>query len=278
MTFMDSENSARGSRPVECYDVVAGTTTVRFCNQPVGITHLGNFYQATRAVERKKLTREGVGGNSSEMEVSVERSILAAYVPGAPEPFTIDITRVQPGGYQHVFGGLICNTKVSGQIAKLLCVRRLEAYMKRRLPALVLSQKCQRVLYDKWCRVARSDFDQAAMVVDVDGLEVEVSTVGGHIDGWFTGGELWLGTEKRLITTQVGVILTINYPFAATLTGAVTLYAGCSKHILTCRDKFFPSGGAPGPRGNVDNFQGAPQWKHQNPHVIPLDGIAISSS
>lgn len=273
MTFIADENSARSSRPVEVFDILAGSTHVRLCNQQVNVSHLGDSYTATPGLSRRRLLRQALGVGASEQEIVVPRSAISAFCPGPPpQPFNITITRIQPGGYQQIFDGGVMNNKIStgekGPVVELLCMGKTEARLRRRFPGLVLAPTCQRTLYDKWCRIARADFDQSATIVDVDDLEVEVSTVGSQPDGWFTSGELWLGTEVRMITTQFGTSLTIDFPFTAELTGAVVLQAGCDKAVLTCRDKY----------ANVRRFQGAAQWKDRNPHSIRLDNLNVTVS
>lgn len=272
MAFIDSEASRRASRPVEVYDILAGTTHIRVVNQPVGVTspHDSNFYAACAALSRRRISREAVGGPTSQQEIVMPRSVLAAVYNGPPQPFEVTVTRVQPGGHQRMFRGSINNNVVTVEKGKtpeikLLCVGLTEARLQRRFPGLVMARSCQRSLYDKWCRFPRGTFEHETTVADSDDLEIVVASHDGRPDGWFTSGEIWQGTERRMITTHFGDILTIDFPFAATVTGAVTIYPGCDKSVSTCQTKF----------NNVVHFQGAPQCRDSNPHLISLDNIDV---
>lgn len=270
MPFIDDENSRHGNQPYEGYVINAGGTLLYFTNQPVGGVLDGvNTYIAVPGLNRRRVVRKGVGVSGGEMEIRIARSALSAYVPGfPPNPFEITITRYQTAGDQVLFEGEIANTRIEGRDLLLRCLTKQEARMGRRCPGLAVLPQCPLTLYDEWCRVDRGSHEFPATVVSVTGLSVVVSTVDGRPDGYFAGGEIILGNEKRSITTQIGTTITIDFPFNATLTGSITMHPGCDKKFETCRDTYL----------NKDNYQGARHMPDQNVHILGIKGMRVTVS
>lgn len=270
MAFIDDEVSAYGSRPVEGYVLTLGPTVLYLTNQQVAATLDGaHSHVPVQGLTRRAIVRKEIGAGGSELEVRMARSYLAAFFPDKqPNPYTIVITRYQLGGSQVVFSGDVSQTRVEDAEVLLRCVSKTERLMARRCPGLSVTPKCGRTLYDSWCRKDRTDYTFPVDIVNVDGLVVEVSTASGKADGYFSGGEMVKGTEKRTITTHVGTALTIDYPFNAGLVvdETVTTHPGCDKTLATCRDKY----------DNNDNFQGAPFQPDQNIHVLGVNGMRVT--
>jgi hypothetical protein len=269
VAFFDDETSAYGSQPVEGYVITLGATVLRLSNQQVTQMLDGaNNFTPVSGLTRRRIVRKEIGASGSELEIRMAASYLQAFGPGKqPNPFTVVLTRYQPGGSQRIFTGHVSQTRIEDNEIVLRCVSNTERLMARKCPSFALGPRCGRTLYDLWCRVDRDDHTFTPDVDDVDGLMVEVSSVDLRPDGYFAGGEfLWSG-EKRTIMTQVGTTLTIDYPFATALVvgQAVTLHPGCDKSLATCISKY----------DNHRNHQAAPFQPDQNIHVLGVNGMRV---
>lgn len=267
MPFIDYEASRFASRPVEGYVITAGPDTVRLVNQQIDMNLDGNVYTACPGLDRRTLKRKEVGVSGSSLEVRVARSVLASFVPGyPPNPFEVEITRYQPGGSQWLFTGVVKDTRVEETELLLLLAGKTEDKMARRIPGHAMLTHCGRTLYDHWCRVDRADHTFPVIASAVSGLSLHVSSVDGRPDGYFAGGELVYGGEKRTITTQIGQDLTIDFPFRANINmQLVTMHPGCDKSLATCKAKFL----------NEYNFQGAAYQPDQNIHEVGINGMHV---
>lgn len=269
MPFIDDENSEYGSSPSLGVVITAGLLTLRLTNQPVSLSLGGNTHTAAANLTHRRVIRREIAATGNEVEVIVARSALPSISPvNLPRPFNIVVTRYQPSGSGLVFDGKITNVKVENENLVLLCIPDTQLRMARRAPGLVVIPQCARVLYDEWCREPRASHTFTADVVSVSGLAITLNGVGGQADGYFAGGEFIHDGVKRTVTTHVGMVLTVDFPFPTTPGGTVTFHPGCDKAVGTCTDKF----------NNFDNFLGAPHRPDENVHILGINGLRVTVS
>lgn len=264
VTFIADEISTQGSRPIELYTVTANAEVVRFTHHKGGYTYLGDVYSQV-VVSRRGIGREAGPGNVASLEVQLERGILDDYIFGVPpELFTLEIRRVQPTGTHLIWSGNIGNGALQQDGTILLRSPAItDTQLKRLVPNHIATPLCPHELYGDFCRATRASYDTATTVTSVDGVNLEVAAVGGS-SGYHDTGEITFGTQRRMIVSQVGLVLEIDYPFDGLVaTNAVTLYAGCLRTYEVCGTKF----------SNTVNFGGAPFVPLKDIYRVRLRGM-----
>ena len=111
------------------------------------------------------------------------------------------------------------------------------------IPSVYYQGQCNHVLYDSRCQVVANDFRFITTVdtIAANGLDMIVTSVDSHIDGYYQGGEVIRTSdgERRLITLQVDKAITLNFGFPILeANDTIQLFAGCDRINTTCRDKF----------------------------------------
>lgn len=268
MSYESDEQSREGSLPIELYTMVADGVTTRFTPKKGGYTYASNLYSQV-AVSRRNIAREAGPGNIAALEVNIERGVIEDYAFGVPpQSWTLEIRRVQPTGDQLIWQGNVHNTALQqdGSIT-IRSAAITDDQLRRLVPGHLVSPLCPLVLYGPVCQAVRTNFDTVTTVTAIDGFVVTVAATGGAAP-YHKLGELWFGTQKRMIVDQVGNDLQIEYPFETLVaTDAVTVYAGCLRRLNEdCDTKF----------SNRNNFGGFPFVPAKNIVRVGIPGMGDS--
>lgn len=254
MSYDSDEKSISDSAPVELYEFVLPTQTIRLTSGPVAITYAAQVYTPA-ALAR---TSVPVATQTSSAEVNVDLSLTStltqAIIAGIiPSKITVTIRRYQALSTVAViiWTGYVADVRIKGGAASLRIASLYAELLETQISTAVLQRTCNHVLYDARCTVARG----AGVATTISstsngGRTLVVSTVGGAIDSFYRHGEMLhpITGERRTVLEQVGTTLTIVAPFPTGIANAYTLFAGCDHSVDTCKIKF----------ANVVNFGGHP--------------------
>jgi hypothetical protein len=161
----------------------------------------------------------------------------------SPPKLKLTIYRQEPGGTIVYWTGPVNNMSVDEDgRAAVRCPSFLGAALVGNIPDVHYQTPCNHTLYDGRCGVdyAANSNVTAVTAISADGKTITVGSIAA-LDGKLIGGELALGTgERRMIVSQVGTAITVNFPFARiTVGGAATVAAGCDyAYSGDCKNKF----------------------------------------
>lgn len=252
MTFAQYEESQDGSRPVELFTFTTGSVINRWTSAEDDILESGDTWTAVN-ISREALAGGGADQRDQNLVITVpaDNSIASQYinsVPGVPTTVVIErIQRTDGPSFEVIklFEGRIASVGFEdhGRRAKIN-VQPLVAATSRTVPRFNFQGSCNHVLYDDLCQVDDTDPAfrlSAAAVTAVSGNTITVTGVSAFGADFFEGGfvEASGGTDRRLILSTSGDILTLLLPFSASPLGSsVIVFAGCDHSIATCKSKF----------------------------------------
>jgi uncharacterized phage protein (TIGR02218 family) len=127
---------------------------------------------------------------------------------------------------------------------------------------------CNLQVYSTRCGVDPADFTDSVTISAIDGLTLTVTGMPVVADGYYNGGYITdADGVKRHITLHEGADLTVLLDTGSlAATDVISITAGCDGQHTTCREKFFPSGGAfVSGTGNILNFFGYFTTPSRNP-------------
>jgi uncharacterized phage protein (TIGR02218 family) len=188
--------------------------------------------------------------------------IFAAYIGNLPiEPVNVVIYRAIKSDltdYIILFTGTVKMVTVKDRTA----TAKLEAnssWLFSKIPNIIYQAFCNHDVFDTGCGLIESNWDVVATITTISGYNIESATFGGFADGYFTGGNVRLSTDFRLVTNHVGNVLSLQLPFDARLeiNDDVVVLPGCDGAPETCVNKY----------NNLLRFLGMPYIPSNNPAV-----------
>lgn len=258
MTYATDTVSVQDSAPVELYEIVTPMATYRYTSFDTDFTYAAQNYTSLAGLIRQRITVSS-DDRAQELEVSLPASVpfVQANVFGRlPRNMTLTLRILQrlSAAAEKAWEGKITSVNVQGRIATLLVPGKVDDALETEIPSVRFQPLCNHFLFDARCGLNANDYDVAASASTISSTTLVVNTVGSNPDQWFRGGEVrrTIDGERRLIVSQVGTTLRLNYPFRELAPGnALTLFPGCAHTIGVCRVKF----------SNHANFGG-------HPHVV----------
>lgn len=231
MTYAASEVSKHSGKPVELFKFEGTYANHFYTSGPEMVTYGGDDYlPLTLRRSTVQVTTTADDNSEVTVELPVGAEIIAIYgFQIAPPELRLTIYRGHnPGEFVRFWGGNVENINVGKGVATIRIPSTLAAALSADFPNVFFQTPCNHDLFDARCKVVYEDWSLATTVASVDGREVTVSSI-GTLDGDLVGGEAVLASgERRMIISQVGTLLTVNYPFAqVAATDAVTISAGC---------------------------------------------------
>ena len=138
-----------------------------------------------------------------------------------------------------VFIGQIKNVSFKGVQANINCVG-FEQFLKQTVPRWRYQLTCNHTLFDDKCSLTKTEYKiDATVTLDVTETILSSATFALQEDGYFIGGEVVFGIEKRTIVAHTGTDITLMYKMKNLFDGdIVEAYPGCDRRLETCRDKF----------------------------------------
>lgn len=263
-TYASQEASIESGSPVELYMfAVANGTTYYFCSGSDTITYNSNTY-VPNAIKRGAIPLSAKSRTEVvEVTIPANHALAQLYANIVPAfPTTVTIYRFHRtdavANAILLFTGVIrivSFTEKSGEAT--IGIMPYTGQFKRNIPRYTYQSLCGNILYDRWCKVDPSSFNVSGTVSAVtSAVEFTVSGLSAKGDGWSIGGYVSYGGDYRLITGQVGGVVTIIVPFTVDITGvSLTVFAGCDHSQTTCNLKF----------GAGANYRGFPFISPRNP-------------
>ncbi len=265
MAFIDDEQSVEASAPVELYIWTTPSTTYRTTNQRRDFVYLSQTYRAVPTMRSSIVGATTQDADELIVDLPSTDPIVAdnAYLI-MPRSMTLEVWRVQrvSGTHEVIWKGDVSNFALSKGInARVRSPSSMAETLDTSVPSAFFQSQCNHTLGNRLCAKDLSPigFTNTTTVAGVTGLVITVTSVGGQPDDWFQGGRIRRVSdgEVRMISTQKGNVLNINFPFRAlNITDSVTIIVGCDKSVRTCRDKF----------DNVQRFGGHPNIE-RNPFI-----------
>lgn len=258
MTYDAREKSMQSGEPIEMYHFANNMNTWRYTSAASAITYGGNTY-APALIKRGAIdfTTEK-GRNNLKLTTARDFAIADLFRIMPPtDVVTINVYRAHAGETTGavIWSGRVLNCEWSDSTASLVC-EPVSSSLQRVGLRRMYQRQCPHVLYGTACGVNKASFDLSALLTYVNGLTLSSPQFTSAPSGYFAGGYLEFGSEKRFITSHTGADITLNIPLYGLQAGdTVTVYAGCDHSLATCASKF----------SNTANYGGFPYIPRKNP-------------
>lgn len=257
----NAQEAGHEKRPVELYHMWWNSTDWYYTSGDVAIEYMGNTY--TPATIERGSVQYDVKLEVSTLQVTVGRvfdPVIKFVAQNPVEVIWIEVLRAfreqDPIEVGVIFIGQIKTVSIQGLRARAQCVG-FDYYLKQPIPIQRYGPQCNWTVFDTRCTKDPAAFIlQTKVTVSADGLTLTSSHFAALGDSFLTRGHLEWHSNRRMITSHVGSIITIRYAILPMYTDAlVNVTAGCDGVITTCRDKF----------DNVAFFGGHPYIPIDNP-------------
>lgn len=240
-TYDQLEGSTEGSRPIELYEFMLGSTPFRYTSAEDEIT-IGADVYTPLAIARGRI-EQGSDQNNRNLTVTMPTltDLAQEYIAVPPgQKVSLNIFRYQrdetPAFTTQVllFKGRVQAVAYpnDGHSAEF-AIRSIESSLNRNLPRFSFAGQCQHILYDDACGAVASSFDHLGATSSISGNTITVSGAGASgLD--FVGGYCRpTGTNDfRMILAQSGDVMTLLLPFQVDPTGEnMQCFAGCDHNI-----------------------------------------------
>lgn len=269
--YDNKELSVHEGNPIECFEFVGSYRTYRYTSGDVPITVGGNLYSPIAM--RRSAVRAGTH-NEDNVQVQLELPITAEVAKDygfqvTPPALDLTIYRVHRDTDLAVdaviyWKGPVTSITVGNDIATIVVPSAFSAALSGNVPSVYYQAPCNRVLFSTGCGVSRAMNSVTAIVVNISGNVIQLSTNGGFPDNWFVGGEIadTAHNDRRMVIAHAADQVTVNYPFSKLAVGTeVQVTSGCD-HAFNgdCGTKY----------DNQINFGGFPFIPSVNPFVEGL--------
>lgn len=254
--YDDREQSDYDGSPVEVYEFIGTHQTYRYTSSKYPITVLGEVYEPI-PISRGNImfaTSED-DGDPLEIEIPSTSQLARDYAfQIAPPVLELNVYRVHesldgtPGNSDARM--LWSSRRVSFKLPTsereeciVTSASMFSSAMSTNVPDVFYQGPCNNVFMDPdTCRVPRAPNTLNATAVTVANNMVTLDSVGAWPNQSFRGGSITnLDTgESRMIVSQIGTLLKVNYPFASLSDGTpVVIVRGCDHDYNgDCKNKY----------------------------------------
>lgn len=260
MSYSGVETSVAQGAPVELYEFIQGLDIWAYSSSVDEYTHLGRTYRPG-AITRDRI-KQGPDAAKNDLKLTFPRDnpFASQFLGFAPdEVTTVTIYRGHAGDGEFIayWKGRVIGASISGNAITVDCE---SVFTSIRRPGLRARYEytCRHALYSVGCGASAAAYEVPGSVgsISTDGALITIPAASGFPDGYFTGGILAFGSQRRFITHHADVSITISRPIPDMPGGAsINLYPGCNHDMATCQNKF----------DNIDNYGGFPWIPIRNP-------------
>lgn len=265
--FTNLESSEYGSKPIRLYMFSRGLDVYRWCSADRDIIMGGNtFYTIKGGISDSGVNQTGDDSPDDLVITVAGNNAIAQLYRGFPPSTGVTLT-VYYGHYNQndwivIWTGEVRSVKwPSIAVAEITCSR----YTKRMHTTglrLYWTRSCQYALYSDLCGVDRTAFAFTTTVESYDGETLVCTNLSSQEDGWWLNGMVsWVveggvAVEYRGIWSHSGDSISVFGGTDGVHIGMeVTVYAGCSQTVETCKNKF----------NNLANYGGVPAMSGKSP-------------
>jgi hypothetical protein len=238
MTYLASEQSINNGKPIELYRYKGTYQTFRYTSGQKVVSFQGPDEGAAYDYIPIAMHRSGINQVTpadDNGDVSIDLPVGTDLVPiygfqVSPPDLELTIFRGHnPGEYIRYWNGDVENINVVSGTATLRVPSRLSAALAADFPNVYFQTPCNHTLYDAHCGIVMSAWSATTTISGIAGQVISVAGI-GTLTGKLIGGDALLPSgERRMIVSQTGTDLTLNYPFStATVGGAIVIAAGCN--------------------------------------------------
>lgn len=264
MSFNLIETSIDLGKPIRLYKFARGVITWGYCTADRDITYQTVIYRST-AISDDGIRQTGeTSADVVEITAPKDIELVKPYRIASPSsPIELTIYEMHYGDAEAIIKwmGSISSVKFpSLDRCKIIC-NSDAAGMNQTGLRLTWARGCGYTLYEPGCNVNRDLFKVEATVQSMNGVSITSGAFASKPDAWFDAGyvEWSVGSgqfDRRAIESHTGSTLILLGGTAGLVLGySVTAYAGCSRAIQRCHDKF----------NNAANYGGAPHQPGVNP-------------
>lgn len=232
MGYLDDEASPSDGRPIELYKFEGTYSDYFYTTAGYPVVYDGNTYAPIGGMRRSAINNGSQSDDKLEVTIDVpvatEVVIIYGFQISPPElNLTIFRTHDQVEFIQY-WSGPVENISVTKGTATIRVPAALSAALLGDVPNVYFQKPCNNVLYGPVCGVDEASYSQETTISSVSGVEVQVSSIGA-LDGLLIGGDAVLASgERRMIVSQDGTTLNLNYPYSFAENGdAIVIAAGC---------------------------------------------------
>lgn len=267
MSFETVDTSVQDAQPVYLYEFVSGASVARFasCAKDVGTHPI--IYSASAISAGNRRVGENIFKESLKIKFARSDLFAKQYIWNAPDaPTTVTVKRwhrTLPIADAVVeWKGRVVSATTDDTTVTLEC-ESIYTSLKRIGLAMQFEISCVHPLYSVGCAASKVAAQASVTVLSVSGPVIEVDTLIGFDNGWFSGGLLEFAGDSRFILQHSGNNLRLASLMTTLEIGSsIVIYPGCDKAMATCISKF----------NNIDNYLGFPWMPNRN----PFDGQTLA--
>lgn len=266
MTYKDEIQKREQAKFAEIFDITQGADAWYYTSYEKPVIYLSQSYTPA-PLKRSPLTYDKQL-KSHRLKMTTKLLPLALrYIANAPaEPVRIKVIRFfidSPANAKQIFDGEVTSVTFTTGVAEVEAESR-SIIFRHKLPTWIYQAYCNNSLYDSECGITPVSQKQETAVT-ISGSTLTSTLFGTFADHYFTLGHVIPKAfpDRRLITSHVGNVITLQFPFDSRLLDGATveIYPGCDKKAATCQSKY----------SNFNNFKGFPYIPTNNPVVWGLD-------
>lgn len=241
---------------IELYRFRQGLRRWCYTSADAPVDYKGEVYEPA-PIERGDIRRAAESAQSQiEIEAAHTLPLAQAFIPGVPPGrVEVEILSGDGAGFAVMWSGIVAGVQFGRITCRIACATYgdgLEAGGAVRR----LTRGCSHPLYSAACGVLRQNWRVDAVLTEVRGSVIHAPEFASRTDGWFVGGELVAGEERRMIVAHAGEAVTLTGGIPGLGAGAnVAAYAGCDHTLATCKNTF----------ANTANYGGFPWLPQTNP-------------
>lgn len=282
MSYLQTEISAFGGKPIELFKFEGTYENYYYTSATRKIVYGVDAFNKPIVYMPVPLQRTEIAAGTEQddglnitIDMPVTLDLIAVYgFEDSPPMLQLTIFRYHAlDDIVAYWVGPISTITINDGIATVQSDSELAALLTSDFPNVYYQSPCNFVLFDARCQVIEANYSGNAVLGVVNGQTISINAIpigisGISLDGKLIGGEIKLSSgERRMIVGQIGVVLSVNFPFSRTKLGdVVSITAGCD-HAYTgdCKNKF----------ANQRNYGGFPFIGTDNPF---RDGIQDGST
>lgn len=264
MSYESLEESVSDSRPIECYKFIGSQGRVYLYTSANTSVSLGGQRYSPIAITRSRI-KTATNEDSDvtlELEIPFDTEVCLDYAYAqVPPKLELEVYRKQGRGtesdYVLYWNGVVRGFDVRGRIASISVPSMASLALSTSVPNVYFQAPCNHILYNSRCGVSAAA-NKVDRVVGGASSQTILLDASAGANGDFRAGEIVnnRSLERRLVLDNVGVSITIGFPFFDIRPGdPVSIYKGCDHTVSTCHTKF----------NNVINFGGFPNVPADNP-------------